>query len=63
MLGDDFMRVNILGDTKVPQYVADMYVSELLKAHPEKRVSSVDLIVDGDFLKVKCNYVQLPNIA
>lgn len=56
------MRVNVHGET-VPQFVADMYVNELLKAHPEKRVSSVDLIVEGDYITVKCKYVELPNIA
>lgn len=57
------MKVNIRGDKEVPKYIADMYVNELIKAHPERRISSVDLIVEGDFLKVKCQYVQLPNIA
>lgn len=56
------MLVNVKGEN-VPQHVADMYVSELLKAHPDKRVSSVDLIVEGDYIKVKCKYVKLPNIV
>lgn len=56
------MRVNVKGDT-ASKDVARMYVCELLKAHPNKNITAVDLIVEGDYLKVKCSYAKLPNIA
>ena len=55
------MRINVMGE-KVSDAVVKMYVHELLKAHPERKVSAVHIIVEGDFLKVKCEY-ELDNIA
>ncbi|MBQ3417553.1 MAG: hypothetical protein IJH32_06945 [Ruminococcus sp.] len=46
------MRINVKGD-RVSDKIVKLYVSELLKAHPEKAVEAVDIIVSGDFLKVK----------
>ena len=46
------MTVRVKGE-KVPEKVVIMYVSELLKAHPDKNISSVDIIVEGDSLKVR----------
>ncbi len=56
------MRINVMGE-KVSDKVVNMYVSELLKAHPEKKISAVDIIVEGDFLKIKCKYEKLDCIA
>lgn len=56
------MRIKVLGE-KVSDKVVKMYVNELVKAHPEKRISSVDIIVEGDFLKIKCKYEDLDRIA
>ena len=46
------MKVSVRGE-KVSDKVLKMYVSELVKAHPDKRISSVELIVEGDSLKVR----------
>lgn len=56
------MRINVMGE-KVSDTIVRMYVNELLKVHPERKVSAVDIIVEGDFLKVKCEYEQLDRIA
>ncbi len=56
------MRINVLGE-KVSDKIVKMYVKELVKAHPEKKISSVDIIVEGDFFEVKCKYEELDRIA
>ncbi|MBR2715287.1 MAG: hypothetical protein IKB73_03665 [Ruminococcus sp.] len=56
------MRINVMGE-KVSDKVVKMYVNELLKAHPERRISAIDIIVEGDFLKVKCEYEEFDNVA
>ena len=56
------MRINVLGE-KVSDKIVKMYVKELVKAHPEKKISSVDIIVEGDFFEVKCEYEELDRIA
>ncbi len=56
------MRINVTGE-RVSDTIVRMYVSELMKAHPEKKISDVDIIVEGDFLKVKYKYEKLDNIA
>ncbi|MDO4747648.1 MAG: hypothetical protein Q4A12_00570 [Eubacteriales bacterium] len=56
------MRIKVLGE-KVSDRDARMYVNELVKAHPEKRISAVDIIVEGDFIKIKCKYEKLDCIA
>lgn len=48
---------------KVSDSIVKMYVNEIVKAHPEKKISAVDIIVEGDFLKVKCQYEMLDRIA
>ena len=49
---DERMKVSVKGE-HVSDNVLRMYVSELIKAHPDKRISSVELIVEGDILKVR----------
>lgn len=56
------MRINVMGEN-VPDKIVRMYVDELVRAHPEKNISAVDIIVEGDFLKVKYQYEQLDCIA
>lgn len=56
------MRINVMGE-KVSDTIVNMYVNELVKAHPEKKISAVDIIVEGDFMKIKCKYEQLDYIA
>lgn len=46
------MRINVKGD-RVSDKIVKLYVSELVKAHPDKDIEAVDIIVSGDFLKVK----------
>ena len=46
------MKVSVKGE-QVSDKVLQMYVSELIKAHPDKRIASVELIVEGDSLKVR----------
>lgn len=46
------MRINVKGD-RVSDKTAQLYVSELIKAHPDKDIRAVDIIVNGDYLKVK----------
>lgn len=46
------MKVNVKGEY-VSDKIVRMYVSELLKAHPDKNIQSVDIIVEGDRLKVR----------
>ena len=46
------MKVSVKGE-RVPDKIANMYVSELVKAHPDKNISAVDIIVEGDILKVR----------
>lgn len=52
------MKIRVRGEN-VPDSVVSMYVHELLKAHPDKKVRSVDIIVDGDYLKVKMMHEDL----
>lgn len=56
------MRVKVTGDN-VSQNVLNMYVKEIVKAHPERKISAVDIIVEGDFLKIRCEYEELDRIA
>ena len=56
------MRINVIGE-QVSDKIVRMYVNELQKAHPEKKISSVDIIGEGDFLKIKCEYEKLDCIA
>lgn len=46
------MTFSVRGDN-VSDSIARMYVTELLKAHPDENISSVDIIVEGDILKVR----------
>lgn len=46
------MKVNVRGE-KVSDNIIRMYVSELVKAHPDKHISSVDILVQGDSMKVR----------
>ena len=46
------MKVNVRGE-KVSDNIIRMYVSELVKAHPDKHISSVDIFVQGDSMKVR----------
>ena len=50
--GDDGMKVNVKGE-HVSEKVIKMYVTELVKAHPDKHINAVDIIVDGDKMKVR----------
>ena len=45
------MKINVKGE-QVSEKIIKMYVSELVKAHPDKRIDSVDIIVEGDSMKV-----------
>lgn len=49
--GDDSMKINVKGE-QVSEKIIDMYVTELVKAHPDKNIESVDIIVKGDSMKV-----------
>lgn len=46
------MTFSVRGDN-VSDSIVRMYVTELLKAHPGEKISSVDIIVEGDILKVR----------
>ena len=46
------MRINVKGE-HVSDKIINMYVTELVKAHPDKRIDSVDIFVDGDKMKVR----------
>ena len=46
------MTVRVKGE-QVPETIVNSYVSELVKAHPDKNIQSVELIVEGDSLKVR----------
>jgi len=46
------MTVRVTGE-KVADSVVSSYVRELVKAHPDKKIRSVDIIVQGDSLKVR----------
>ena len=52
MIGVDSMKVNVRGE-QVSDKIIKMYVSELVKAHPDKHISAVDILVDGDRMKVR----------
>ena len=49
------MTFSVRGDN-VSDSIVRMYVTELVKAHPEKDISSVDIIVEGDVLKVRMRH-------
>ena len=49
------MTFSVRGDN-VSDSIVRMYVSELIKAHPDKNISSVDIIVEGDILKVRMRH-------
>lgn len=51
ILGDDDMKVSVRGE-HVSDKVVKMYVSELVKAHPDKHISAVDILVEGDKMKI-----------
>lgn len=46
------MKVSVKGE-HVSDKIVKMYVSELVKAHPDKHISSVDILVEGDKMKVR----------
>ncbi len=46
------MKVNVRGE-HVSDTVIRSYVKELVKAHPDKHISAVDIFVDGDTMKVR----------
>ena len=46
------MKVSVQGES-VSDKIANMYVDELVKAHPDKNISAVDIIVEGDSLKIR----------
>lgn len=49
------MKVNVSGE-HVSDKIIKMYVSELVKAHPDKHIDSVDIFVDGDKMKVRLTH-------
>ena len=49
------MKVNVKGE-RVEDKVVSMYVDELVKAHPDKNISAVDIIVEGDYLKIRMTH-------
>ena len=55
MSGDDSMKINVRGE-HVSDKIVRLYVSELVKAHPDKNISSVDIFVDGDKMKVRMTH-------
>ena len=46
------MKINVKGE-HVSENIINMYVTELVKAHPDKHISAVDIIVDGAKMKVR----------
>lgn len=46
------MKVNVKGE-RVSDKIINMYVSELVKAHPDKHIDAVDIFVEGDKMKVR----------
>lgn len=46
------MKVNVKGE-HVSDKIINMYVTELVKAHPDKRIDAVDIFVEGDTMKVR----------
>ena len=50
--GADSMKINVKGE-QVSEKIINMYVTELVKAHPDKQIESVDIIVEGDSMKVR----------
>lgn len=46
------MKVNVRGE-KVSDKIVKMYVSELVKAHPDKHIEAVDILIEGDMMKVR----------
>ena len=46
------MKVNVRGE-HVSDKIINMYVSELVKAHPDKHIDAVDIFVEGDKMKVR----------
>ena len=55
MNGVNGMKINVSGET-VSEKIVQMYVDELVKAHPDKNISMVDIIVEGDSLKVRMTH-------
>lgn len=56
------MKINVSGE-HVSEKIINMYVHELVKAHPDKEISSVDIIVKGDSLKVRMMHEDLDRTA
>lgn len=46
------MKINVKGE-QVSEKIINMYVTELIKAHPDKHIDAVDIFVDGDKMKVR----------
>ena len=46
------MKVNVRGE-KVSDKIVKMYVNELVKAHPDKHIEAVDILIEGDTMKVR----------
>ena len=46
------MKINVRGE-HVSDKIINMYVSELVKAHPDKHIDAVDIFVEGDKMKVR----------
>ena len=48
------MKINVKGE-HVSEKIIHMYVDELIKAHPDKHINAVDIIVEGDAMKARKN--------
>lgn len=46
------MKINVRGE-HVSDKIINMYVDELVKAHPDKHIDAVDIFVEGDKMKVR----------
>ena len=46
------MKINVKGE-HVSDKIINMYVTELVKAHPDKHIDAVDIFVEGDKMKVR----------
>lgn len=54
----NIMTIRVKGEN-APDKAVSMYVHELIKAHPDMKIRSVDIIVDGDKLKIKMQHEDL----
>lgn len=53
------MKINVIGG-KMEQSEIDEYVKHIEQENPDKKISNLDLVVDGDYVNMNYTFESLP---